>query len=232
MALLARLPTASVDAIVTDPPYSSGGAFRGDRAQKTGSKYLRARKAAPDFEGDTRDQLSHLAWCVVWLSQALRVAKPGAPVVVFCDWRQLALAHIALQAAGWVLRGVRPWCKKGAGRPQLGRFRADSEFAVWGSKGPMSRDRRVGGVSQVLPGYTVAAPVNYTRRVHQTEKPPEVMAEVVRICEPGGVVLDPFVGGGSTGVAALTEGYRFLGAELVAFYAEQAQARCAALLSA
>jgi site-specific DNA-methyltransferase (adenine-specific) len=231
LELLGALPPESIDAVVTDPPYSSGGAFRGDRAARTGTKYIAngAHVAGPDFAGDSRDQLSQLAWCTLWLSQALRAAKDGAPIVMWSDWRQIGLSITALQCGGWIFRGIVPWTKKGAGRPQRGRFRSDAEFAVWGSKGPMPLDRAVGGPSRALLGHVQAAPIVAAKRRHQTEKPVEVMRELVRICEPGGVVLDPFTGGGSTGVAAIREGYRFIGGELVETYVERSSRAIAAV---
>jgi site-specific DNA-methyltransferase (adenine-specific) len=219
--LLRALPDESIDALITDPPYSSGGAFRGDRAATTSSKYIQkgAKIAGPDFAGDVRDQLSQFAWCQLWLALALRVAKEGAPIVLFSDWRQLALASLALQGGGWIFRGIIPWTKKGAGRPQRGRPRNDAEYALWGSKGPMPLDRAVGGPSRVLPGHVEAAPVNARARRHQTEKPKDkVMRPIVRIATPGGVILDPFCGGGSTGLAAMAEGYRFVGSDIVGVY--------------
>lgn len=229
--VLRALPDDCIDAVITDPPYSSGGAFRGDRSMSTAAKYVAsgARVVGPDFAGDTRDQLSQLAWCTMWLAEALRAARPGAPIVMFSDWRQIALAITALQCAGWIYRGIVPWTKKGAGRPQRGRFRSDAEFALWGSKGPMPLDRRVGGTSGVLPGHVHAAPVTVGRRRHQTEKPEdEVMRPLVRICEPGGVVLDPFAGGGSTALACLAEGYRCITVEITAEYTRRTAAALAA----
>ena len=57
-----EIPDGSIDAIVTDPPYSSGGMYRGDRAQATGSKYISNPHAYPNFPGDGRDQRSFYAW--------------------------------------------------------------------------------------------------------------------------------------------------------------------------
>ena len=54
------------------------------------------------------------------------------------------------------------------------------------------------------------------------------MRQVVRIVRPGGAVLDPFAGSGTTGVAAVLEGRDFAGIELSAHYAEVARARIAA----
>jgi len=60
---------------------------------------------------------------------------------------------------------------------------------------------------------------------HVTGKPTALMRDVVRICEAGGTLLDPFTGSGTTGVAALELGYRFLGCEMSAEYAEIARER-------
>jgi DNA modification methylase len=61
---------------------------------------------------------------------------------------------------------------------------------------------------------------------HPTVKPTDLMAYLVRlVTPPGGVVLDPFMGSGSTGKAAMREGFRFIGCELSAEYLAIARAR-------
>lgn len=65
---------------------------------------------------------------------------------------------------------------------------------------------------------------------HPTVKPISLMQWLCRmICPPGGVILDPFTGSGSTGVAAVLEGFSFIGVELSADYAAIAEARIAAV---
>jgi site-specific DNA-methyltransferase (adenine-specific) len=68
------LPTLSgLDAIVTDPPYSSGGQFRSDRSRPPTEKYSSAEvNRLIDFSGDNRDQRSFEFWAVLWLSRGLR----------------------------------------------------------------------------------------------------------------------------------------------------------------
>lgn len=62
--------------------------------------------------------------------------------------------------------------------------------------------------------------------VHPTVKPTDLMAYLVRlVTPPGGVVLDPFMGSGSTGKAAMLEGFRFIGCEMSADYLAIAEAR-------
>ena len=65
--------------------------------------------------------------------------------------------------------------------------------------------------------------------IHPTVKPSALMQYLCRlVTAPGGLILDPFAGSGSTGKAAIAEGFRFLGAELDPAYAEIARARCEA----
>ena len=65
-------------------------------------------------------------------------------------------------------------------------------------------------------------------RLHPTQKPTEVMARLVEmLCPPGGLVIDPFAGSGTTGVACVQTGRRFIGIELDPGYADIARARIA-----
>lgn len=54
--------------------------------------------------GDSKDQRSWTLWCTYWLSDCLRIAKDGAPLLAFSDWRQLPSMTDAVQAAGWIWR--------------------------------------------------------------------------------------------------------------------------------
>ena len=51
-----------------------------------------------------------------------------------------------------------------------------------------------------------------------TEKPLQLMKDVIQICEPGGLILDPFVGAGTTVLAAVMTGYRAVGIEVTDVY--------------
>ena len=217
LAVLRDMPTGSADALVTDPPYSSGGFTRGDRTADPRTKYSSHESAAADrlnhFGGDNRDQRAFLLWCTLWLSEALRVVKPGGVCAVWTDWRQLPTTTDAIQAGGWVWRGVAQWVKT-APRPQKGRFAAAAEYLVWGSAGGMGD-----GTGACAPGAVFAEPVVLESvvptadRVHLTQKPDAVMEWALSIVPADGVVLDPFAGSGSTGVAALRTGRRFVGVE-------------------
>lgn len=72
------------------------------------------------------------------------------------------------------------------------------------------------------------AKVSQEDKHHQTGKPTALMRELVVVADPGGIVLDPFGGSGTTGVAALLEGRRAIVCELVPEYAQIARERMAA----
>lgn len=221
LEVLRSLDSDSIGGLVTDPPYSSGGQFRGDRAagDSTG-KYISTENRARyehDFAGDSRDQRSWTTWCTIWLSEAFRVTKTGGVVACFIDWRQLPALTDAIQVAGWTWRGVAPWDKGEGTRPVLGRFRAQAEYVVWGSKGPLPIDRD----APVLPG-VLRCPVPRDKR-HPTQKPIPMLRQVVRFVERGETVLDPFMGSGAIGAAALLEAHPFIGVELSPAYAQIAR---------
>ncbi|MCS3747654.1 DNA modification methylase [Xanthomonas arboricola] len=91
---------------------------------------------------------------------------------------------------------------------------------MWGSKGNMPLDRR----APLLPG-VIRESVRKADKHHLTGKPTELMRQLVRICESGGRVLDPFAGSGTTLVAAELEGYCWTGVEKTEHYAEVTKSR-------
>jgi site-specific DNA-methyltransferase (adenine-specific) len=212
LTILPLLPAGSVDCIVTDPPYSSGGMVRGDRMQSTRTKYQQSdvKTEHAVFTGDNRDQRGWVAWMTLWLLYAMRGTKPGAMACLFTDWRQLPSTTDAIQAGGWVWRGIAPWDKINA-RPQPNRLKAQAEFVVWGTNGPRNYSTEGAtyhdGVFRVLP------PIGDDRE-HSTQKPVELMEKLVCIAGHGETVLDPFMGSCSTGVACVRTGRRFIGIEM------------------
>jgi site-specific DNA-methyltransferase (adenine-specific) len=221
VALLADVAPGTFDAVVADPPYSSGGAFRVDKARDTAGKYQQgsARLRYPDFSGDSRDQRSYLAWSSLWLAAAHRATRPAGVCMVFSDWRQLPTMTDALQAGGWVWRGVVPWDKRRA-RPSMGSFTNQCEYVVWGTSGTVDRK------TAPLPGF-YSIHVDPREKQHMAGKPIALMRALLRILPADSLVLDPFAGSGSTGLAAIHEGHRFVGVELDQHYAEVARQRLA-----
>lgn len=195
LEILSNLPCGYISDILCDPPYSSGGPHRSDRSIATSVKYQsrKNRGIYPDFAGDTRDQRSYLAWSSLWLSRSRALVKPGGICCVFSDWRQLPVTTDAVQAGGWVWRGIVPWDKTERVRPQLGRYRAQAEYVVWGTNGPRPLTGPVapGVVREQIPA----------RKHHIAGKPVSLMKRLMAVMG-GGPLLDPFMGSGTVGLAA------------------------------
>ena len=129
LKVLSGFTPNTFDAVITDPPYASGGRTQSEKNKSTARKYSSmGENAPPPFDGDAKDQRSWTRWAAEWLYEARKASKLGAPVCMFIDWRQLPAATDALQWAGWIWRGTAVW-DKGNSRPRKGRFRRRSPWS-------------------------------------------------------------------------------------------------------
>jgi len=213
LEILPTLPAGSCQALVTDPPYSSGGLHIGTRQQSPKTKYVGTGTTAAhnvDFYGDNRDSRSWAFWSLSWLSQCHRVIAPGGYAMMFSDWRQLPTATDAFQGGGFTWRGIVPWDKTLSSRaPHTGYFRHQCEYVVWGSRGHLDKCAHGGP----FPGL-VTERVIPSQKWHMTGKPVRLMAELIVPVPAGTTILDPFMGSASTALPALQSGHPFVGIEV------------------
>ncbi len=209
LEVLPTLAPGSVDAVVTDPPYSSGGAFRSDRTQKTVAKYVKTgaiETCRDEFSGDNRDQRAFLAWCSMWLLRCHDLVADGGVLVLFIDWRQLPILTDAIQCGGWCWRGIATWWKPGV-RMVRGRFSSSAEYVLYASRGvPTDGESSPQNVFQ-------CAPVPGDEKEHVAQKPVDVLQWAASVAVAGGIILDPFAGSGTAGVAAIRSGRKYVGIE-------------------
>lgn len=221
LKILAALPDASVDAVLTDPPYSSAWRTLAERQLGQRQKYQKSRKQPPNWPtmlGDNRDQHSWTFWGCIWLAEAFRIAREGAPLMVFCDWRQIPALTDAIQAAGWLWNGIVVWDKVSS-RPQRGRFRSQCEYVVFASKGKFAP-----ASSECVPG-VYRYFFNAEKRHHIAAKPMALMTDLLALVSKDAVVLDPFMGSASVGVACMQTGRGYIGVELSPEYFAIARTR-------
>lgn len=222
LTVLRTLPDASIDACITDPPYCAGAVSEASRTSSKGQG-LRSEniKRFGWFVGDNMGTAG-LAFLLRDLAfECVRVVKPTGSLLVFCDWRMVSTLQPAMESAGVRYQNLVVWDKGNAG---LGAgFRAQHELVLHFTFGsPEYHDLSCGNVLQ-------CGRVRADDRDHQTQKPVDLLRRLVRVVAPvGGVVLDPFTGSGSTGVASVTEGREFIGVERDAEHAETAKSRIAA----
>jgi DNA modification methylase len=221
------LPTlGKVDAVICDPPYCSGGF---SEAGKQAAKGMGLRsETIREIGWFVNDNMTSAGLC--WLMGHVagwcrRSLKTGGTFTAFTDWRMAGPLAPAIEAAGFRYQNLLVWAKPSAG---LGSgFRAQHELALHFSNGtPEYHSASYGNVLSV-------GRVHSSEREHQTEKPVELISAIVETTTPvGGVVLDPFMGSGTTGVAAVNLGRRFTGIEISGVYFDIACRRIQAALDA
>lgn len=182
-----------VGSIVTDPPYSSGGFNEsGKRSGSIGTTGHDKR-----IQGDTMSTGGYFAM----MRRVLRGVDASA-CYVFTDWRMWPYTTEAVELSGYRLRGMLVWDKGFGGMGA--RWKAQHELICWGTK----------VVSEMGAGHgNVLTFPRSGNAYHPTEKPLELMQTLVKNAE-GDCVLDPFMGSGTTGVACVQMGRKFIGVEV------------------
>jgi len=193
-----ELPDESVNAVVTDPPY--GMNFLSQRSPKDKQKRR--------LSGDDKP--------FIWfLHDAFRVTAEGGCLVCFTDWKNQETWRVAIECAGWTVKSHCIWDRVIHGMGDLKGSFAPLHDVFWfavkgaGFEFPDKRPKSVLRHQRVGPSETP----------HPTAKPVPLMSDIVAaVSRPGDVILDPFMGTGSTGVAALELGRSFYGIELDSEY--------------
>lgn len=202
--------------LVTDPPYSSGGFTRADRSLPVATKYVQSgtKIKRPDFAGDNRDQRAWTAWVERWMSLYLRSVQESSPCAIWTDWRQLPALTDAIQGGGWLWRGIAVWDKTEGARPIYGRFRPQCEYLVWGSAGKLA-------INDGRPCYPGVCRCSVdAAKEHITQKPVEAVAWSMSMTIDKAIVLDPFLGSGTTVIAAEQLKRRCYGLEIEPRYVD------------
>ena len=191
-----RLEDASIDLLITDPPYAS---LEKHRAVGTTTR-LSISKASSNVWFPTIPNASFGPL----FTEMYRILRRDAHLYLFCDSETAFAIVPAATVAGFKFWKPLIWDKKTMGMGY--HYRCRYEFILFFEKGK----RKLNSLS--VPDILTAKRV---RRGYPTEKPVTLCETLVRqSSEPGELVLDPFMGSGSAGVAATRLGRQFVGNDL------------------
>jgi len=226
IGLLSSLPEDSIDMIFADPPYNlSNGGF-----SVHAGRMVSVNKGDWDKSKGFEDDYSfHFRW----LEACRRVLKPHGTLWVSGTYHSIYQCGHALQSLNYHILNDIAWFKPNAS-PNLSCrfFTASHETLIWARKEKKAKHHFDYGLMKegdwkddVLkkPGlqmrsvWSIGTPKPYEKKFgkHPTQKPLELLRRIVLAStKKGDVVLDPFVGSSTTGIAAVTHGRKFIGVDL------------------
>ena len=236
----ANLPDASIDLIVADPPYGLGKDYGNDSDMRSGEDFL--------------------AWTYGWLDLAIPKLKPTGSLYVFCTWQYAPEIFVYLKSKLTMINEI-VWDRRvpsmgGTTRrftsvhDNIGFFAVSKDYYFdldpvripYDAVTKKARSRKLFEGSKWLElGYNPKDVWSVSRlhrqhaeRVdHPTQKPLEIVERMVLAsCPPGGRVLDPFMGSGTTAVACARQQREFVGYEINESYCAIARERVSAAASA
>jgi len=215
--LIKKVKTSSVDFLFTDPPYNIAKYSTGNIALP-GRKVINNDLASWDLNEFNPHE---------WSKEFLRVLKPKGNLAIFTSYNMLGKWHEALD-------------------DHFDTF----QFAVWHKTNPIPKFQRSGFLNScelIVLCYNQGHKWNFTKQnemhnffefpicmgnerlkdpLHPTQKPVKLLKHLIKIAtNENDIVYDPFMGVGSTGVAAKELGRKFIGAEIDKKYYESAKKR-------
>jgi len=201
-----RLDDDSVDCVVTDPPY--GMSFQSSGQTETTEKGDRV-KSWPEIEGDeTIEDAVELLKDT--LGQVVRVLKEGGHAYIFCDWRGIGQIKPLVENVLEV-KNVLVWDKGSMGIGDLeNNWGYSHEFVIFATNGD-----RATPLSDATRNVLQHGRPNRTDYEHPTMKPVSLLVQLIQTAtQEGDRVLDPFMGSGTTAVAAIQNNRDYVGFEV------------------
>lgn len=237
LEVLGDLPDESIDMIFADPPYNlsnDGFTCHAGRAVSVNKgDWDKSRGLETDFEFHR-----------LWISACRRVLKPNGTLWISGTYHSIYACGFALQLAGYHVLNDIAWFKPNASPNLSARyFTASHETLIWARKQkkakhtfnyklmregswPIDALKKPG--KQMRSVWSIPTPRQEEKRYgkHPTQKPEALLERVVLAStNEDEMVLDPFAGSGTTGVAAVRHGRRFIGIDMEKEYLEVAKKR-------
>jgi site-specific DNA-methyltransferase (adenine-specific) len=216
--ILPKLPENSIDMIFADPPYflSNGG------ITCHAGKMVSVNKGKWDVSKGVEE---NYIFTQRWLRECQRVLTPNGTIWVSGTSHIIYTVGSAMQTLGYKILNDIAWFKVNP-PPNLScrYFTHSTETILWAAKNKESRHhfnyslmKKMNNDKQMLSLWSIKAPGSAEKIYgkHPTQKPIELLERIVKAStRTGDIILDPFSGSGTTGIATYREGRQYIGIEL------------------
>ena len=229
ISILAGLPERLAALVFADPPYNLSGNGLKWLGNKTGGDWHMINEHWDKMSGP-----EYFNFTEKWINGCKRVLKDNGSIYISCTYHNIAEIMVVLKQLGFKIKNIITW-KKSNAMPNMTKrvFTHSSEYVVWAVKGKKwvfnykelrkinPEKQKDGSLKQmrdvwVLPlvqGQERLRAQN-GRALHPTQKPEEMLKRIIiASSNKGDLVLDPFLGSGTTAVIAKKLGRKWIGIE-------------------
>ena len=207
-----------VNHIITDPPYNI--------SKNNNLSTMRGNRTGVDFGDWDRGEFDLFSW----IPKYTKLLDKNGSIIIFCSYRYISYIADVLESVDceMIVKDILIWQKSNPmPRNIQRRYVQDMEFAIWAvkknSKWVFNKPADVSYLRSIFKTATVSGK---ERIGHPTQKSEKLMEDIISIhTNPGDIVLDPFMGVGTTGLAAKRLDRGFIGIELEKEYYKTAEKR-------
>lgn len=231
----------SIDLIFADPPYNLSGNGLKWKDNKTGGDWHMVNE-----QWDKMSTSEYIHFTEKWLHACDRVLKDKGALYVACSYHNIAEVMLVFKRFNFKINNVITWYKTNAIPNMTKRvFTHSTEFIVWGVKGKgwtfnyeklkeINPDKQRNGNSKQMRDLWQLPLVQGKERLrgddgralHPTQKPEEMLKRIILTSsQKGNIVLDPFLGSGTTTYVAKKYGRKWIGIEQDKGYVKIAKKR-------
>ena len=236
-----QIDKESIGLIFADPPYNLSGNGLKWKNNKTGGDWFMVNE-----DWDKMTPPEYLNFTRKWIGASNRILKDNGSLYISCTYHNIAEVMMVLKQLGFSINNVITWQKTNA-MPNMTRrvFTHSTEFIVWAVKGKkwlfnynelkkLNPERQKDGSLKQMRDFWSMSLVQGKERLkgedgralHPTQKPEEMLKRIIiASSNKGDLVLDPFLGSGTTVVVAKKLGRNWMGIEINEKYIKMSERR-------
>lgn len=243
LQLLGKIRPSSVDMVFADPPYNLSGKDLRLKGNKTGGDWSKVNESWDVYSAEDYQE-----FCSSWVAASYKALKLGGAIYICCSQHNIEAVLQSLRVSNFKVNNIIVWEKSNPMPNTTKRLLTHSvEFVVWAVKGKgwtfnaselrdINPDRQKNGSPRMMRDVWEFPVVQGQERLrgsdgralHPTQKPLELVRRtVIASTNKGDLVVDPFMGSGTTAVVAKMEGRKWIGIERDSRYLRAAKRRIA-----
>ncbi|WP_336609153.1 MULTISPECIES: DNA-methyltransferase [unclassified Campylobacter] len=198
------------DAIITDPPYNIS-------KENNFSTMKSSKRQGVDF-GEWDKNFDYLSW----IRKYAPLVKKDGSIIIFCSYLHISFIIKELEENGFITKDILRWIKSNPMPRNINRrYVQDCELAIWAVRKDAKWTFNNNSKAYLRAEFNTSVVSGKEKTSHPTQKSLKLMEEIIKIhTNENDIVLDPFMGSGTTGIACKNLKRKFYGVEISKEYFE------------